>query len=249
MKKIISIVITVLMLVTLLGVAAFAATDADDVVYVSISDGNGIVVANEAVSLSSLEKADVEHALKAVHEKHGKTLATAESTYGPMITALWSVENGGAYGYYINNASAWNLADELKAGDTLYAFVYSDATYYSDVYSFFSSSAVSGKKGETVEVTLTYYTYDADWNLVSAPLAGATLTLDGEALDVKTDASGKATVKLTKSGTLSAKAEGITLVPPVCVVTVKSGCSSSFAAIGMIPVAICAMAVVIKKKK
>ena len=40
MKKIISIVITVLMLVTLLGVAAFAAKDADDVetVFLAVSD-------------------------------------------------------------------------------------------------------------------------------------------------------------------------------------------------------------------
>ena len=251
MKKIISIVVVALMLASMLCVFASAEKDGGTV-YVTISDGKDVVVISEAVSLSSLSSGDIGGALKAVHEKHGKTFATVDSDYGPMITSLWSVENGGAYGYYLNDASAWSLADALKDGDRLYAFVYSDATYYSDSYSYFDKAEISGKKGDEVTLTLSHLGYDESWNTVTLPLAGATLTLDGASLDVKTDENGKATVKLTKSGVLSAKADGLTLVPPVCVVTAKAS-FPVWAVVVIAAVALCACAcvcvVVIKKKK
>ena len=61
--------------------------------------------------------------------------------------------------------------------------------------------------------------YDENFNLVSSPVEGATITVDGKETDVKTDKDGKAviTVKTPGKHTVSAESpEGKILVPPVC---------------------------------
>ena len=52
----------------------------------------------------------------------GYAYAVSEE-YGAYITKLWGVENGGAYGYYVNDKSAWSLTDPIKDGDKVVAFI------------------------------------------------------------------------------------------------------------------------------
>ena len=143
------------------------------------------------------------------------------SSWGLSITKLWG-DTSGSYGYYVNNTSAWSLAAPVKDGDAVYAFVYADQTAWSDVYCFFDKTAVTAEAGEVIELTLTYKTYDENWNTVYKPLEGAELTADGEATGIVTDADGKAVFMVDTAGEylVSATAEGKTLVPPVCVVTI-----------------------------
>ncbi|MBO7666544.1 MAG: hypothetical protein J6S70_03845, partial [Clostridia bacterium] len=76
--------------------------------------------------------------------------AAATTEYGLSLTKLWGVENGGSYGYFVNDNSAMSLADPLSDGDEVVAFIYTAADW-SDAYSFFDVK--SGKSG----AELTFY--------------------------------------------------------------------------------------------
>jgi hypothetical protein len=110
----------------------------------------------------------------------------------------------------------------VKDGDSVYAFVYADQIAWSDAYSFFDKNAITVEAGEAVELTLSCNGYDASWNTVVMPLAGAEITANGVALDCATDAEGKVTLTFDEAGEyiLSAVSADKTLVPPVCVITI-----------------------------
>jgi hypothetical protein len=138
------------------------------------------------------------------------------------MTMLWGDESG-AFGYCVNNASAMSLFDEVKVGDHVYAYVYSDQMTWSDSYSYFDVSLVETAAGEQMTLTLFCVGYGEDWMPVTSPVAGAVITVDGAASEYRTDEEGKVTLTLDKKGsyTISATSETMTLVPPVCIVRVK----------------------------
>ncbi len=250
MKKTVSIIILAVMLVSMLGIAASAADEAKSVI-VTVCDGKGIAVVNEKIAIEEGKTDTLNDVFKAVNEKHGKTFATVNSDYGLSITCFWSIEHGGASGYYVNDQMAMGLTDVVKNGDRVVAFVYSDATGFSDSYSYFDIKETNVKKGEAVTLTLSRLGFDENWNTVVLPVADATVTIDGTAVDGKTDANGKITFTPAKSGVVSASSETVTLVPPVCVVTV----SNPFPTVAVIiiacvvVIAIAAVIIVNKKKK
>jgi len=219
MKKIVSSVIVLVMLLSVIGI--FASCEKGPSAQVTVYDGKSVVVVNEKVAIEEGKSDDLNSVFKAISEKYGKKYETGTGEYGAYITCFWDIANDGAYGYYVNDQMSMGLTDKVKDGDHVYVFVYSDATYYSDTYSFFDKHELTVKKGESVTLTLSYIGYDESWNPVALPLANATVTLDGVAVNAKTDADGKVTFTATKSGVISATAEGVTLVPPVCVITVK----------------------------
>ena len=125
------------------------------------------------------------------------------------------MENGGSYGYYVNNEAAMGLADPLEDGDFVNAFVYTDTAAFSDTYAFFDEfDALAG------EVTLTLYAagYDANWAPVTNPVAGAVITVNGEKTEAVTDENGKATLTVQAGDVVSAVSDSQTLVPPCCVI-------------------------------
>ena len=201
--------------------------------YVSVSDAEGnLVLAHEAVTVTDID-ADgaltINDALYIVHEKNydGGAAAGYGSVYGEYglsLNKLWGVENGGSYGYYVNNKSAWSLADPIVDGDHIKAFVYTDLTAWSDKYCWFETDTVSAKSGESITLNLVMAGYDAAWNPVAQPVEGAVITLNGEATEFITDADGKVTIVIDKAGeyVISAVSESLTLVPPVCEVSVEA---------------------------
>lgn len=228
MKKVLFILLSVLIAVMMV-FPAFA--EENDTVTVNISTGEEVQIVTDV----KLKDADgdgaitISDALKLAHDSayNGGSSAgygTSDSEYGKSLTKLWGIENGGAYGYYVNNTAAVSLADTIKAGDHIYAFVYTDKTTWSDAYSFFDKYEITGKKGDTVTLTLSRCGFDESWNPVVTPTEGAEIVLDATPTGVKTDAEGKATFKLTKTGTvvISAVSGDYTLVPPICLATVSS---------------------------
>lgn len=232
MKKALSLVLAVTMLML-----CSAAVFADEVsaetatVYVTISDAEGrLVLTQEAITVTDADgdgALTIHDALYAAHEAkyEGGAAAgygTEEGQYGLSITKLWGTENGGSYGYYVNNASAWSLTDPVKTGDYVSAFVYTDLVAWSDTFCFFDVYTVTADEGDTLELTLSAAGYDESYNPITVPVEGATITVDGVATDVKTDAEGKATITLNKAGdvVISATSETQNLVPPVCKVSV-----------------------------
>ncbi len=275
MKKVLSLTLALLMLVGMFSINAFAAdtTPAAEVtVYVTIANKGSLVAVQEAITVKDKNedgKLTIDEALYAAHEAKYEGGAAAGyasyvGSYGLAIDKLWGDTSGGL-GYYVNNASAWNLADAVKEGDYVNAFVYSDQTNCSDKYCYFDKATASGTQGGTITLTLSYAGYDA-----ILPVEGATITVDGVATTFKTDAEGKVTITLDKAGdvVIGATSDSMTLVPPVCKVNVaekapdtnsgdtaeepkNNGCGSVIAisAASVVAVAAAAGVICFKKKK
>ena len=219
MKKIIAIVIV---LVFCLSFAACGGKSADSgtPVTVTISDAGKLAVAGESVSVTDADgdgTLTLYDVLFCTHDKlcDGGTdaFAAEDGGYGLALTKLWGVENGGSYGYCINNVPADNLTAEVAQGDYVAAYSYSDLTAWSDVYSYFEEI---GKDSGSVTLKLTALCFDADWNLEALPVEGAVITVDGAATQFVTDAGGLVTVALSGSEKIiSASSETLTIVPPV----------------------------------
>lgn len=215
---------------------AFAAETVD--VYVTISDGTGILpLAQEKITVTDVD-ADgtltINDALYAAHDAKydggaEAGFASDETEYGLSLNKLWGIENGGSYGYYVNNASAMSLSDTISDGDYINAYAYSDLTAWSDVYSWFDIDSTELDTGAEMALTLCYAGYDADWNPVTLCASDAVITINGEKTSLTTDSQGKVEIKFDEAGeyVISAVSDTQTLVPPVCKVTVTASSSDS----------------------
>lgn len=216
-------------LVLLLGCAVpVAAEEATVTVTVSIADTTGTVLAGEEVTVTDADgdgAFTIHDALYAAHEAAytGGAAAgyeTSVTQWGLGITKLWG-DASGSYGYYVNSASAFGLADPIEDGDYIDAFVYAQADW-SDVYCYFDQRTVALEEGESVTLTLKQAGYDANWNPITLPVEGAVITVDGADTAFVTDANGAVTVELEAGEhVISAKSATLALVPPVCVATVE----------------------------
>lgn len=204
-------------------------------VNVTIANAGEITMAMEAISVADRNddgKFNVDEVLYAAHEA-GYTggaaagYASEVGAYGLSITKLWGDESG-AFGYWLNHASCWSLADEVQSGDYVVAFIYKDQTGWSDAYAKFDKQAYTAA-GE-LTVTLEKAGYDENWNTVFSKLPGATITaydaegnaLNANACTVKDNGNGTYTVTFAQSGTYTLiAAENTTpIVPAVSKVSV-----------------------------
>ena len=226
MKKFVSFIAAAAISCSALCVTANAADETK--VYVTISDGKSStpVLIQKEVSVTDIDndgKLTINDALYITHENNfsggaAAGYASGESSYGGlMLNKLWGIENGGGYGYYVDNNFSMGLTDTVADGNYIYAFVYTDLQGWSDTYSWFDKNTVDAKQGDELDLTLSHISFDASGSPVSQPVDGAVITIDGEATEFKTDADGKVKVKLDKAGNslISAKSDSLTLVPPV----------------------------------
>lgn len=226
MKKVLSVLLALLMFVSLTA----SAEETAPTVYVSISDDTGaLVLAYAPVALTDKDgdgALTICDALIAAHEEchpDGAEAFLAEDTeWGKSMYRLWGVENGGSYGYCVNDASALSLVDPVKDGDHVKAYAYTDLTAWSDTYSYFTAPVAAAAANADISLTLFAAGYDENWNPVTLPVAGAILTVNGEKTEVVTDETGNAVLNFAEAGTytVSAVSDTMTLVPPVCIVTV-----------------------------
>ena len=226
MKRII-VVLMSFVLVFAASAAVLPASAAEGIsVYVTIANGE-LEVCAEKITVTDIDadgKITVKDALTAIHEKENKGgFDFATGDYGPYATMLWGVGTT-AVGYLVNNKPSSSLADEIKDGDYVAAYVYTDKTGYTDAYSYFDKTVVSSATGEDVVLTLNKLGYNEKWETVASPVENAVIYIDGKATEYKTDANGSVTISIENVGEhiISAKAEGQLLVPPVCRLTVES---------------------------
>ena len=222
MKKLVSAILIAMLL---------TACACAETAFVTISNGLGeLVMARQAIELSDTDSdgaITINDALFLAHESAYEGGAEAgylaeDLGYGLSLSKLWGEENGGSYGYYLNNASAFNLTDGVADGDHVKAYVYTDLEAWSDTYCYFQADSAETAAGESVVLTLTALVFDADWNPVATPVEGAVITINGADSEFVTDANGAASVNLGEAGEyiISARSDSMTLVPPVCVLTV-----------------------------
>lgn len=211
-------------------------------VVVAINVKGTFEIKNKTVEVTDYNKNgyfDIDDTLYCAHEQNYKGGAAAGySSYtggnydGISLGKLWG-DDSRSFGYYVNNASAWSLADVVKDGDYVYAFVYSDGVNYGDKYSYFDTIKTTALSGTEKELTLTAFSeYDAVWNPVFAPYKNAVVKVDGE-VSGSTDDNGIVKLKFDKPGVYevtAAAAEGSSdvLVTPLCKVTVTSNNASDY---------------------
>ena len=224
MKNLRLITLIAAIVITVMSLSSVVSA-ADDAVYVTIANGS-LMLAYESVPLTDIDgdgALTVNDALIAAHDAAFEGgaeagFASADTEFGLSMTKLWGNDSG-SFGYYVNNASALSLADPVKAGDHIVAYVYTDLDTWSDTYSFFDITTADGEK---VTLTLSASGYDENWAPVTNPVSGAVITVDGEKTDIVTNEEGKAIVSVEDAGKhiISAVSDTMTLVPPVCVLTV-----------------------------
>lgn len=227
MKKIIAMT-AALAAAASLSFTAYAADTAD--VYVTIANGS-LELAQEKITVTDTDgdgALTINDALYIAHEEKyeggaAAGYATSETEYGLSLSKLWGVENGSAYGYYLNNASAWSLTDSVKDGDYLNAYAFTDLTGWSDTYTWFDvNTAVTAENAE-LTLTLSAAGFDEAYNPVTLPVENAVITVNGEKTEFATDADGKVTIALAAGDyVVSAVSDTQTLVPPVCKITVNA---------------------------
>ena len=227
MKKRIAILLCLVLALSLVGCGA--KEEPATTVYVTIADAGELVVSYEAVAVPVEEEgaaATIDATLRAAHEvfyKDGEGYKSESGDEGDMnLLKLWGVDDGW-FGYYVNNQSAWSLYDPVQAGDHVVAYHYKDTDMGSDLYSFFDVAAAEVAAGEELTLTLSIASWDADWNPITMSVAGAEILINGEASGAVTDENGCVTLQLDAAGeyVISAVSEEMTLVPPVCRLTVK----------------------------
>ena len=233
MKNIIVACLTVAAVSTCCPYAVFAEDNENTEVYVTISDENGeLAVSQEKINVTDIDnngKLTINDALYLAHEKDYKGGADAgymsvPTGYGTSLEMLWGTENCEGFGYYINSESAFSLDDEIKNGDFVDAYVYTDSETFSDVYTFFENRLIECKSDENVGLKLLSAGFDENWQPITSPLADAVILVDGEETTYKTDENGVAEIAFSESGKhiISAKSDDMIIVPPVCEVNVES---------------------------
>lgn len=233
MKKLFAVIMTLVMLLGCVSLTAFAEEQPLTAnVYVTIANKGNLVVTQEKITVTDKDSSGtltIDEALYAAHEAKYEGGAEAgynsyiDDEYGLSLGKLWG-DNSGNFGYYVNNASAWSLADTVNEGDCLNAFIYSDGVYYSDTYCWFDITSASADVNEEITLKLSGAGYDANWNPVTVAVEGAIITVNGEKTEYKTDAEGRVTIKIADGGNcvISAVSDTQTLVPPVCLATIAT---------------------------
>lgn len=226
MKRFLAILLAIAALVSLTASAEPTAPT----VFVSISDDEGtLVLAHASVTVTdadgdgALTICDALMLAHAAHHPDGAEAFLAEDTeWGKSLYVLWGADNGGSCGYMLNDVSPLSLLDPIRAGDHVKAYAYTDLTAYSDTYAYFAAPAATSAVNAELTLTLNAAGYDASWNPVILPVAGAVITVNGEKTAAVTDENGNVVLTLAEAGTciVSAVSETMTLVPPVCIVTV-----------------------------
>ena len=227
MKKNLTAILTAAMIT---GAFTLTASAEESVtVNVTISDGNGqLAIAQASITAKDINgdgKVNIDEALYAAHETEYNGGAAAgynayDSDYGRSLGMLWG-DDCGSYGYYVNNASAMSLDDEIKDDDYINAFCYTDLETWSDTYCYFDRNTAEGNE---ITLTLSAAAWDENYNPITVPVEGAVITMNGEKTDFVTDADGKVTITADEAGRyeISAISETQTLVPTVCIADITA---------------------------
>lgn len=225
--------LTLILVLALIPCTALTEATPQAEVYVSITDDEGaLVLACQPVTVTDTDgdgMLTIHDALAAAHAAYHpestEAFITAKTEFGLSMLKLWGIENGGSYGYCLNDASAWSLADPVQAGDHVKAYVYTDLVAWSDTYCYFDAPMMTAAAGTEITLTLSAAGYDEMWNPVILPVEGAAITVNGETADAMTDAAGLTVLTFADPGmyVVSAVSQTQTLVAPVCVITVTEG--------------------------
>ena len=195
---------------------------------------DGSTMAQKEVIVKDLDsngKLTVDEALTAAHNAYynggaasGYGVEVSEQ-YGTTITKLWG-DTSRNFGYWDNDTSCRSLDDEVKANDNLVAFVYKDASRWTDAYAKFTNKEYTVEAGKLLDVALEKAGYDSNYNTVFSAYEGAVITAydsQFQALDSNAYSVSGNQVTFQNAGEYYLVATGtepVILVPAVAKVTV-----------------------------
>lgn len=135
-------------------------------------------------------------------------LAHADGSYIKGVNGLEESGNSG-WMYTLNNETSLNAvnAQALSPEDAIVLYYTPD--YTKCAYAYFDTESIETAGGEAIELTLNKLTYDENWNTVSVPCKGVTVTVDGEDIGYATDDEGKVILNFDTAGTYTLSAEEI----------------------------------------
>lgn len=175
-------------------------------------DGDGVITIADALACA--------HILK--HEKGAEAFGYAQTEYGYSLTRLWDVDNGGSYGYMVNDISPMSLQDRVYEEDHIKAYCYTDLVAWSDSYSFFTFPYAEIPANMIMPVTLFSAGYDSAWNPVTFTVSDAVIYVNGEETEIRTNENGLFEISFSEAGryVITAVSESTNLVAPVCILNI-----------------------------
>ena len=235
MKKIISVFLSVVMLVSALSVGTVAFADENKTpktatVEYSVFDGGVYTMEPKTITVSSdlsdkykdevgyNDKSDEPTILDVLIAAHIDMFGEEFTDYAPLkasgssgITSAFGEETS-ALSYRLNGATdngsgVWyNLDTEVKSGDYVDTMFYQDTSGYTDKYVSLGGRDIKSTTGD-VTLTATYEGFDANWATVILPAQGLNISVDGVSVGT-TDENGQITLKLSQCKTYVVTASG-----------------------------------------
>ena len=235
MKKIISVFLSVIMLVSALSVGTVAFADENKTpktatVEYSVFDGGVYTMEPKTITVSSdlsdkyqdevgyNDKSDEPTILDVLIAAHIDMFGEEFTDYAPLkasgssgITSAFGEETS-ALSYRLNGATdngsgVWyNLDTEVKSGDYVDTMFYQDTNGYTDKYVSLGGRDIKSATGD-VTLTATYEGFDANWATVILPAQGLNISVDGVSVGT-TDENGQITLKLSQGKTYVVTASG-----------------------------------------
>lgn len=235
MKKIISVFLSVVMLVSALSVGTVAFADENKTpktatVEYSVFDGGVYTMEPKTITVSSdlsdkyknevgyNDKSDEPTILDVLIAAHIDMFTEEFTDYAPLkasgssgITSAFG-ETTSALSYRLNGATdngsgVWyNLDTEVKSGDYVDTMFYQDTNGYTDKYVSLGGRDIKSTTGD-VTLTATYEGFDANWATVILPAQGLNISVDGVSVGT-TDENGQITLKLSQCKTYVVTASG-----------------------------------------
>ena len=235
MKKIISVFLSVIMLVSTLSVGTVAFADENKTpktatVEYSVFDGGVYTMEPKTITVSSdlsdkykdevgyNDKSDEPTILDVLIAAHIDMFTEEFTDYAPLkasgssgITSAFG-EPTSALSYRLNGATdngsgVWyNLDTEVKSGDYVDTMFYQDTSGYTDKYVSLGGRDIKSTTGD-VTLTATYTGFNESWATVSGPAQGLNISVDGVSVGT-TDENGQITLKLSQCKTYVVTASG-----------------------------------------
>ena len=235
MKKIISVFLSVIMLVSALSVGTVAFADENKTpktatVEYSVFDGGVYTMEPKTITVSSdlsdkykdevgyNDKSDEPTIIDVFIAAHIDMFGEDFMDYAPLkangsagITSAFGEETS-AISYRLNGATdngsgVWyNLDTEVKSGDYVDTMFYQDTNGYTDKYVSFGGRDIKSTTGD-VTLTATYTGFNESWATVSGPAQGLNISVDGVSVGT-TDENGQITLKLSQCKTYVVTASG-----------------------------------------
>ncbi len=235
MKKIISVFLSVIMLVSALSVGTVAFADENKTpktatVEYSVFDGGVYTMEPKTITVSSdlsdkykdevghNDKSDEPTILDVFIAAHIDMFGEDFMDYAPLkasgsagITSAFGEETS-AISYRLNGATDngsgiwYNLDTEVKSGDYVDTMFYQDTNGYTDKYVSFGGRDIKSTTGD-VTLTATYTGFNESWATVSGPAQGLNISVDGVTVGT-TDENGQITLKLSQCKTYVVTASG-----------------------------------------